>query len=242
MANRKSDWRDRRWKIFEKVYNNDEAFRAELEKINLASPSDHTLVRLLALLANYDLSFNPEAVISFQLDPDHKKESFTNALSPLIDVWSASYMSIYPESFDFTVVNSYKLAKIINDFEIPIEKVYNFVQDILKSIALDTTIIQVRPYTNKTELHQLIDDYWDKLEPLINFRSDTGDTLSGKTVLGKVQSDRLRKLQERDNLIVELHEKGLSDEAIATKLIEEKYGAFELNNIRQIRHRAKNNK
>jgi hypothetical protein len=80
------------------------------------------------------------------------------------------------------------------------------------------TELSIQPYVTKSELHELIDEYWPEIKDRINQRTTHGDKIFGTKLLGKVQPTKIKKAWERDNLIMELHNAGIPNDKILYEL------------------------
>jgi hypothetical protein len=107
------------------------------------------------------------------------------------------------------------------------------------------TTIGILPYIEKSELHELIDEYWSELESRINQRTKHADKIIGEKLLGKVQPEKTKSKAERDEMILKLAEQGVSVKDTIAQLVIKGLATektLKPGNVRRIRSNLRKNK
>ena len=146
-------WRKRRWDLFLTVYNSDAKFR-ELLKAKWSEPS-----ALINLLAQHNIPYSVFRAIKLYMDdatlPD---KQYYKLIHPPIAFWNKDSSHIMPDPGPVTLLQqmSLILLPIFKKYDISPDMHEHFTKDVLEAVALNTTIIQVQPYTGKSELKEVI--------------------------------------------------------------------------------------
>lgn len=239
MAKRPS-WADRRWKLFEQAYSENPAFRSELDGIFKTTSDENELFK--AIIYSLQMYKVPHwcvnAVIAFMQNSKLKRDKYLKLILPPFTYWSMSSDIIGPnnKSKASTVFSkrfaSLKMKLLQDDVEIDPSKVASV-------ISGGHVMLQLSPYTNKTELKELIDEFWGDLEPMLLTIDGSIDPTVGLNLRGKVYEVDAENRIARDKLILKLSEDGETDLYIQTRLQIAGFSLISLENIRTIRYRLK---
>ncbi len=269
MAGRKSSWRKRRWELFLHQYQESPELQEALKDKRLVTPIGGGVKSIhYRILSRYGVPAscilaiqlyirNPKLDESEYLKLIHPPVRFLNIAFNVIgpDVWGMNSKLKNESAYrpDNAIEFVYqRFGKVLREeLGLGMEEV----QAITKRIFGGSTVLFISPYTQKYEVKDFLDDYWDsQLKPLINkAQPDIDDLPQGaKYELINLQEEKLaNKIYpaktptnwERDNYIMKLTEDGLQDQKIADALDKHpKFTYLEPNAIKQIRFRMKRNK
>jgi len=224
MAKRKeASWRKRRWTIFLRAYQANTEFRKELEDYHKSHKGNlYDQDSLELILFKYGVSYLCcGAVVRFMDNPALDEGIYLKRILPPIFIGSELSSSVEPLNAEYTKLSANELIRN-PEAKLPEGVHYN-------------TELSIQPYVTKSELHELIDEYWPEIEPRINQRTKHGDKIFGTKLLGKVQPSKTKTHAERDELIAQLYNEKRNDKYIGVELRDKGYGDLEENNIKQIR-------
>lgn len=250
MTKSDSSWNDRRWKIFENVYATEPKFRDQLLQVYNEVPFSPE--KLEDLLIEYGVPiYCKMAAIIFLGHPYLERHEYLQFIRPPITYWNADaeYMgpsSTSPAQYYKRLCERLEKETGVNDFLGVDYKKLDF-EALVHFISNNATVIHLTSFLKKTEIKELIDDYWDELELLLNYRYKAGDKLYSPKLLGNIQKSPKEESIKMKELLLELTEKGENDNRISWLLTEAGLGTPSTENIRLIRHRlnkkqAKKNK
>lgn len=242
MTDDKASWRNRRWKIFMNVYESDPKFRESLQRLHKDYPEN--LEQFEDLLIEHGIPiYCKGAILIFLAHSNLKAHEYLQYIPPPIFYWNANaeYMGPSPSS---PAQHYQRMCEDIekrlgrNDFLGVDYHKLNF-EALAQLAANNATVLHITSFVNKSELHELIDEYWDELESLLNYRYEIGDKLYSSKLLGKIQPPQKKTTRDRNALIMKLTEAGAEDDNISWELVLAGYESLTTGNIRTIRSRLR---
>jgi hypothetical protein len=249
MANKKYAWQERRFKLFEKAYNTNAVFRDDLNTAYKTGGIENLISKITDIFVKHKVTiWAVPAAVEYVVNPNLKRTDYLNRITPPIYFWNAVTDKIGPHRFseDSATIHFSKkhdfAERVLADFKqrYPNEKYESAPEFSLREIAGNTTAIHVLPYITKSELHELIDCFWEDLEPLINQKTTSSTKMDTDELLTSIQPSLTKSEAERNELILKMTEEGASANNISWELTKAGYGTFTSGNIRTIRSRLKN--
>lgn len=197
------------------------------------------LQKLADLLIKYGVPvFTIGAVGLFLTNEELPEKDYLARIMSPITIWSKTTKMLQPNSqISIEEHFSYILFSTIAKFKIPKKEVNTFVNSVIADIAMDTTVIQIQPYVNHSELRELITEYIDDIKPLLNYRTATSDTIIGSQLLKKVYTPNSQARITRDYLIVKLKSEGWSYKKIEQEITRLNLPSTTLEDLKQIKYR-----
>ncbi len=264
MPNPKSSLRKRRWEIFLREYQTNSDFRGALNQHKIRYPVGKVRRIHYQILTRYGVP--AECILAIQLylsDQSLNEDEYLMRITPPIRFLNAVANVLGPHILEPSKESSFR-PESANDFVVgqlgkPLMEDLNLNEADSKAITQRIfggfTALLVSPFTQKNELLDFINDYWDEqIKPLVNTPhadisglSDTVErqieSLQTEKLASKVYQAGTQTNWERGELVVKLSEQGLNDDQIATKLGEAGYGSrYDSAHIRQIRYRHRRKK
>jgi len=248
MANLKMSWAKRRWKIFLNAYQSNPEFRSVLDKLEIILDSKgHPTYSDLEIFPKFKVPIDcVSAIALYMCDKELSEEDYLLEITPPFFFWSTAKQHIGPEGYYGSLENNDPVKFLLNATNvkrvIADTKGNQTPRDIIEAIAGPSTILQLFPYLKKQEIHDLIDYYWDEIEPLLMLQPEPDDIDVSSKLLGKVHPLKTRRTTERNAVIMVLNARGRTDKEIWNYLLtnEKKYKPVPaLQSIKSIRRRIK---
>lgn len=244
-----------------RVYQTNPEFREELEKARHRLLPVGEVKRIhYQILSKYGVPASCNlAILLYLSNPNQNESEFLKLIIPPVRFLNSSSKVLGPQILDITNNRSAYRPDDATDFVFeqlgkPLRDKLNLgykeIEAITKRITSGLTFLLISPYTQKSELIDILNEYWDELSRLINTPGAEVNDLSPitqkyladlqtKKLASKVYQTKTSKNWERDELIMELTAQGLNDTQIAAKLVEKEYGSYTPSYIRQIRYRQR---
>ena len=248
MTNKKYAWQERRFKLFEKAYNTNIDFRDDLNTAYKTGGIENLQKKIIDIFVKHKVTiWAVPAAIEYVVNPKLKRIDYLNRITPPIYFWNAVTDRIGPHRFSEDSATTHFSKKhafaesVVADLKrkYPNEKHKPMPEFSLREIAGNTTAIHVLPYITKSELHELIDCFWEDLEPLINQKTTSSTKMDTDDLLTSIQPSPTKSEAEKNELILKMSESGASADSISWFLRDNGYGTYTSGNIRTIRSRLK---
>jgi hypothetical protein len=244
MANLKSSWRERRWKLFELSLQANPKLLLALKHLFADKNKLDRNYLIGELFPMYGIPTECRAAVElYAHDQNLDRERYMKEIVPPFFFWSTARNLYGPSEYYGSEedVSEFILSSKSTDvtkFKISSQEL----KDIVRLIAGPFTVVQLYPFLTKSELHELIDEFWDELEPTISQRPELGKLFLGSKLTRKIQPSKPGGLLKRNELIMKLSDSGISDLDIAGEVHRAGFGSLTESHIRQIRYRLKNKK
>ena len=231
-----ASWRERRWKQFLKVYKTNPDFGEKIRAIIRNDYNIHLELQLRQLFGDYGVPWECEwAAIRYARGEDLTEEQIEGLIKAPFLFWNNATSTMGPNKEHTPFVRfkgaliSVGLKNLVTDEQL---------HKLLEVMFYNHTVLEFNGLLKKSEMHELIDEYFDEMAPMFNDNSLRADWLYSPALRGNV-SLKSDKALDIDRLVVELKEKGMNDKQIATYLVEHDYGIPDERQVRVIRNRAK---
>ena len=214
-------WRKRRWDLFLKTYNSSPEFRASIKRLGDLNKHPDALSAVATLLIKYRIPITTmNAVIAYLSDPNIPEKKCYELIHSPITFWSKHSKEFTPGSGSFTLQDHMNavLHPVRKRFNISDEDAPEFSEKVINAIAMSTTIIQVQPYTGKSELRDVVMEFGDEIQKLTAHQQLTNDYYSAPDLNKRVFTPPTQSRINRDNLILNLKNKGFKYKEIQKEL------------------------
>jgi hypothetical protein len=235
-----ASWSNRRWKIFENVYDNNPDFQANLRQLHESYPDNNQELEDFLMECGIPLDCK-QAITMYLNHPDLNRDEYLEFVQPPMMYWNAEagYMGPdYPSPASYFRHLCEDMAEELgtNDFLGVDYRKLDF-EALAQLFSGDGTVINFTSYMDITDARNLMSIYKNEIELLLKYRSERKDKAHPAKLAGRVFGFRNNK--QRDELIMRLTEEGKKPKDIAKILVDEDYGDFTEEYIRQIKSRER---
>jgi hypothetical protein len=177
------------------------------------------------------------AAIEYACDEQTPEEECIKLIKPPFLFWNGATATLGPNRTDTPLERFRNALNYVGKKDLVTDEQ---LRELVKVMFYNHTVIELNGFVKKSELHDLIDEYFDEMSPMLNDTSMLQDWLYTTALKGNV-SLKTDKALSAGRLTIELKKQGLNDKQIATYLREKGYSVSDEHQVRVLRNRAKKN-
>jgi len=212
MANPAS-WRNRRWKIFERRILTDKDLIKDVDTLRSLTDEQDINTQLFKIVAFNSIPPHcKNAIHEWAKDSSRPRNYYLELVEKPIRVWTPpDWRPLIDKDGEFI-----DYEEQMSDKE-KIEKLDSF---------RGNTIIEIAPFMTKTEVVEIIDEYWDEIKSINNRQNMFNHLDYSPELSGKVYPTRAKGARSKDILIYSLYKKKVPYEKISWELEKAGFGAM----------------